>query len=103
MGKYGVKYRTENNVLICEFSGRFDTAASTAIENEVFDRIQREHLPVIFDLKDVDYISSAYLRLCIQAARAAKDNDAKAVNAAKFVEDAFSMTGLNRIMKIVKD
>lgn len=103
MSKYNVEYKIENDTLICTFSGRFDTAASIAIENEVFDKVQKEHLPVIFDLKDVEYISSAYLRLCIQAARAAKNNDAKAINAAKFIEEAFSMTGLDRIMKIVKD
>ena len=102
MNNYNVEYKVDNDILTCTFTGRYDTTASMAVEDEVFDKVQRTDLPVIFDMKNVDYISSAFLRLCIKVTRAAKNNDAKVINAAKFVEEGFAMTGLDRIMKIVK-
>ncbi|HCE43146.1 MAG TPA: hypothetical protein DET40_06340 [Lentisphaeria bacterium] len=95
-----VKYEEVDGRLVCHFDGRMDTMASTKVEDEVFDQVLRRHLPTVFDLKEVTFVSSAFFRICVKAARATKDMKLSIRNAAPFVKDGFRITGLNNIMDI---
>lgn len=97
-----VRFEEVAGTLVCSFAGRMDTAKSIEVENDVFDEVQRRALPVEFDLAQVDYVSSAFYRICLKAARATKEMKLTIVNAAPFVKDGFKITGLDKILEIAE-
>jgi anti-anti-sigma factor len=95
-----VKYEEVGGRLICYFNGRMDTMGSTEIENDVFDQVLRRRLPTVFDLKEVTFVSSAFYRICLKAARATKEMKITMANTPAFAKEGFKITGLDRIMDI---
>ncbi len=95
-----VNYEEVGGRLICYFQGRMDTVNSTNIENDVFDQVLRRRLPTVFDLKEVTYVSSAFFRICVKAARATKEMKLIITNASPLAKEGFKITGLDRIMDI---
>ena len=92
-----VTFSEENGTLVCAFKGKLDSVVSDLVEENVFDKIQQAHLPVTFDLKDAEYVSSAFLRLSIKAARAAKNMTINIINAKPDIKEVYVMTGLAKI------
>lgn len=97
-----LNFLKEEGVLRCIFSGRIDTEAAVKIENELFDAVIKSKDPVIFDLKDVDYVSSAFLRICVKAARASHGTRITIINASRSVAEVYKQTGLDRIFSMNK-
>jgi anti-anti-sigma factor len=95
-----VTYEEVEGRLICYFKGRMDTVASMKIEDEVFDQVIRRHLPTVFDLKEVTFVSSAFFRVCLKAARATKEMKIKMINTPPMVKQGFKITGLDTIMDV---
>lgn len=92
-----VTFSEENGNLICSFSGKLDTVVSESISNYVFDRIQIAKEAVVFDFKNVDYVSSAFLRVAIRSARAVPGMKIKIVNSLPDIKDVFKVSGLFKI------
>lgn len=93
-----VTYSEIDGNLICKFSGRLDSVVSQIIENDLINRIQITRHPVIFDLKDVDYISSAFLRAVISSARVIPSMKLKIINAIPDIKEIFEAAGLSKII-----
>ena len=55
--------------LVCCFSGRMDTAETFRITDEVCEKVNAAGLPAVFELAQVEYISSSFLRLCLKVAK----------------------------------
>jgi anti-anti-sigma factor len=96
-----VTFREDNGTLICEFKGKLDSVVSELVEDVVFDKIQQTGLPVAFDLKNAEYVSSAFLRLSIKAARASVGMTVNILNAKPDIQDIYKMTGLTKIFKFI--
>ena len=92
-----IQYKTDNGYLTCSFSGRLDTGVADVIENDLIDKIMMTGLPVKFDFIDVEFVSSAFLRICIKAARVAPDMKINIINALQSIKEVYDMTGLARI------
>ena len=67
-----MKTRKENNILIIELKGRLDVHLSLEVEQEVSKLINSGEKNIIFDLKEVEYLSSSGLRIFISALRKLK-------------------------------
>ena len=80
--------------------GRVDTTTSPALESELkaeFDSIDA----LILDFADVEYISSAGLRVLLSAHKAmSKKGGVKLTNVSKDVMEIFEVTGFNDFMNI---
>ena len=92
-----VKYEAEKDKLTCFFAGRLDSVVSEIIEDDVFDHVQQSKCTTIFDFKEVEYVSSAFLRVSIKAARATPTMKITIVNALPLIREVYEMTGLGRI------
>jgi len=92
-----VTYSEVEGKLICKFSGKLDTIVAQVIEDDVINRIQLAHLPTIFDLKDVNYISSSFLRISISSARVTPDMKIKIINAIPDIREIYKTVGLSKI------
>ena len=61
-----IEYSVQDNALVCAFQGRMDTANCQMIGDELSRKVAEARLPVIFDLQNVDYVSSMFLSLCLK-------------------------------------
>jgi anti-anti-sigma factor len=86
------------------FSGRLDTLAVQKL-----DEIIQSNLPVkkgtssmkiIFDLKDVDYISSSFIRVCVNVAKQAGAEQFSVVHCQPFIMKTFKLSGLDEILNV---
>lgn len=58
------RYSIRGDVLICRFPERIDTIESQTIESELNSRVDTSSI-IRFDLSEVDYICSSFLRICL--------------------------------------
>ena len=86
--------------LIVIAEGRIDTNTAPLLENEITDIEKYENL--IFDFKNVEYISSAGLRVLLTAQKRINKvgGNMKISNVSENVKDVFEVTGFTDILKI---
>jgi anti-anti-sigma factor len=81
-------------------SGRLDTECCGRISEAVLARLQNSGRPVTFDLADVPFVASAFLRLCIMALRAVGSGNVCLVNTAPTIKKVFKIAGLDGPLRI---
>ncbi len=86
-------------VLIVEFQGRLDTALCVEMEAEVRATVTAPQKPVVFDLKGVDFVCSAFLRLCIYAYQQAGNQGFEVVNLNPSIKRVFKIAGLDMMLQ----
>lgn len=89
--------------VIVEISGRVDTATApefSAAINEVVSLPQT----VVFDCKELDYISSSGLRVILAASKSLKaaGGSLEVINVQPSVQSVFDMTGFSVMLNIHK-
>ena len=90
----------EKDMLRCSFSGRLDTLHCATLENEVLGGIDGDLAGVVFDLKDVDYIASCFLRICIQAAQKVGGEKFSIVNVQPQVKKVLKLSAFDKMFTI---
>lgn len=93
-------YKTEEKEgkVFFNFEGRMDTTACSGIEKEVDEQVEKAGQPVAFDLKKVDFVSSAFLRLCISAAKKTGTGKFQVTNAAPQIKKVFKIAGMDQFL-----
>ncbi len=95
-----VKTIKENEKLTVEVSGRLDTLTAPEFESKVEPELAGVK-DLVIDLKDLEYISSAGLRVLMGLVKIMKDQgDMKVINPSEVVMDVFSLTGFDSILNI---
>jgi len=90
----------EGTKLTVAISGRLDTLTSPDLEKQVEPALEGI-TELILDLKDLEYISSAGLRVLLGMAQTMeKQGDMKVTNPNEAVMDVFSVTGFDDILTI---
>lgn len=94
--------KKENGTLYVSISGRLDTVTSQELK-EKLENEGYENVDIDLDFKDVEYISSAGLRLLLALQRQVMETDNKLVirNVNKVVTEIFSVAGFNKSFTIV--
>lgn len=93
--------KTESSIELCIAPiGRLDTATAPLLEAELKKSILGK-TTVIFDLKDLEYISSAGLRVLLSAQKCMnKQGTMTVINVSESVMDVFEVTGFSEILSI---
>ncbi len=65
----------QNNTIIVSLQGRLDSTTSEAFENHIMGKIDAGRNKLIIDFADLDYISSAGLRVLLLVAKRLKAAD----------------------------
>ncbi len=78
-------------------SGRIDTNNAAQVQADLEKKIG-DNKKVVFDLSDLDYISSAGLRIFIILTKRGKEIEL--INTPETIKDIFVMTGLSSVLKI---
>jgi len=94
--------KKENGTLYVSISGRLDTVTSQELK-EKLENEGYENVDIDLDFKDVEYISSAGLRLLLALQRQVMETDNKLVirNVNKVVTEIFSVAGFNKSFTIL--
>ena len=85
---------------VIELSGRLDTSTAPVLDKTLNEDIS-DNINLVLDLKDLEYISSAGLRVLLSAQkRMQKCGSMKLINVCEEVMDVFEMTGFADILAI---
>lgn len=103
-------FNPEERVLTCIFTGRLDTILCTQISAELDNRyislIENEDknglldFSLVFDLKDVNFISSSFIRLCMAGKKRTGDGKFCILNSDPFIKKTFKIAGLDEILSV---
>ncbi len=92
--------KKEGNRLVLAVSGRLDTMTAPELENVIKDNMDGVE-ELILDFKDLEYISSAGLRVVLGARKAMGNKGSFAVrNLCSDVREIFDITGFSDIITI---
>jgi acetyl-CoA synthetase len=97
------KHDETQNKIYFSFSGRLTTEISAQYQTEVtkiINQFFKDGLKVEFDLGQVEYASSSFLRVCFAVAKKLKRNDLSIINLNQFLNDLLILSGLERLAKI---
>ena len=77
-----------------------DTAACTQMEPELQASLAEADGPVVFDLRGVRFVSSAFLGLCVRAYQKAGSNGFEMINVEPTIKRVFKIAGLESALKV---
>ena len=95
-----MSFDKDNGDLLCTFPRRLDTEACTRLEPEIFRALENFNSSVVFDLSQVDYVSSSFLRICLRVFRRFGADKFSIVNVSPLVKKVFKIAGFDESMKI---
>ena len=90
----------EESTLILALQGRLDTNTAPLLEQTLTEELDGV-TELVLDFEEIDYISSAGLRVLLAAQkRMKKQGSMKLVNVSEVVNEIFEVTGFLTILKI---
>lgn len=89
-----------DNIITLALEGRLDTTTAPELDKEI-DVVIEETADLVFDFKDLEYISSAGLRVLLKAQKAmSAKGTMKLVNVNDSIMEVFDITGFVDILVI---
>ena len=99
-------YDASTHTLACELAGRLDSEDCAAAADDVRGKIAEVRkgpddgeVKVVFDLGEVDYVSSVFLRVVLMVARDVGRGSFSIVNANPFISELFKTAGLDQWLR----
>ncbi|MBQ3406737.1 MAG: STAS domain-containing protein [Lachnospiraceae bacterium] len=91
----------EGSKLMVALSGRLDTPAAPGAQKEIMGALQ-DVTELVYDLENLEYISSAGLRILISSLKEmkAKDGSMTLINVSEGVREILDLTGFGLILDI---
>lgn len=93
--------KNEDNITF-DVSGRIDSLTSNDLESTIKENLG-DYKDVIINFSNVEYISSAGLRVLLSLHKLLKDGDLKIINVNEVVKEIFDVTGFIDILNIVEE
>jgi len=100
----------DEKMLTCTFKGRIDTIISSQLSAELEskyishsenkDKESPLEFGIVFDLKEVNFISSSFIRLCVAAKKRVKDGRFSIRNSDPFIKKTLKIAGLDEILNV---
>lgn len=103
-----IRYVPESKSLVCEFTGNLTAENSsnfiTVIQEKIAEVIQeyslKDDLTIVFDMERVQYLSSAFLRVCLMTAKRVSKGNFSITQCSTFINDLMTTAGFEHIAKI---
>ncbi len=92
-----------NEIIVFKLNGNLNSNTSPALEDKIFEAIKNESKNMILDFEDLDYISSAGLRVIMKAAKNLKQSEGMIVlcSMQDYVKEVFEIAGFDAYLPIV--
>lgn len=86
--------------VVIEVTGRLDTVTAPSLDNFIKEEVRYDN-HLVLDLKNLEYISSAGLRVLLSAQKKLQnDGSMKVINVCEEVMEVFEITGFTDILVI---
>ncbi len=95
-----VEFVESPGTLTCRFASRMDTSTCQAIEASVREKTAATKDAVVFDLAGVDFVSSAFLRLCQIVYKQVEGGRFRICHASPLVTRVFKIAGFDKLVPI---
>lgn len=96
-----VTFTEQDNEIICTFAGQLGTAEVMKDEPVVGQKLEQlSDRSVVFDLRNVSFVASSFLRLCLKTARAAGENRFSVRNLTPEIKKVYVICGLDKQLAI---
>lgn len=94
-----------NDIVIIKLIGKLDSNTAPQLEGTIIPLIDSGEKKVLVDGIQLDYISSAGLRILLMAAKKLKASGGKIVlsNLKDYIKEVFEIAGFNMIFQIYSD
>ena len=94
---------SQSGVNIFKLNGRLDSNTSQGFEKKIFQAIDDGSKSMLIDFKDLEYISSAGLRVILKATKALKREEGKMMlcDMQDYVKEVFEIAGFDSFLPIV--
>lgn len=91
--------------IVCKFSGNMDTDSCMDIEKQLTALFEKHgpegrKLPFEFDLGEVNYVASSFLRLCVKAAKSLGTDNVSVVKVTPMVKKVFKIAGFSELLRV---
>jgi anti-anti-sigma factor len=101
-------FNESKNTLVCAINGRIGTDVNelflARLTGKIGDSLNAvtdpAKLVVCFDLKNVTFISSSFIRTCIMISRQVTDGNFNIINASPVIKKTFKIAGLNEVLSV---
>jgi anti-sigma B factor antagonist len=95
--------KTINEIIIFKLNGNLNSNTSPELEDKIFEAIKNESKNMILDFEDLDYISSAGLRVIMKTAKNLKQSEGMIVlcSMQDYVKEVFEIAGFDAYLPIV--
>jgi anti-anti-sigma factor len=99
-----IKEEKIGNVLVLHMKGRLDAVSSPGAEKKVFEHINAGETKLVLDFTEVDYLSSAGMRMLLSATKKLKSLAGKLIicSVATNVMDVLKMSGFDHVLEFSK-
>lgn len=105
---YDFEFTEDNKNLICHLKGRLGADNCDKIDQAIQDKIKEinatfaaeEDLGLTMNLKEVDYIASAFIRICLSNARKYGKGNFSITNTSPVIKKTFKIAGLDEILNV---
>lgn len=103
-GLVEIKEDQKGDVLILYIKGRLDAVSSPTAEHHVFDHINNGIYKIVLNFSNVDYLSSAGMRMLLSVTKKLKTLSGKLVVCAvrTHVMDVLKMSGFDHVLDMAK-
>jgi anti-anti-sigma factor len=95
-----IKHSDDGEKLTCYFEGSMDTDQCLKLEEEIEITVRGAKQSVVFNLEKVDYVASAFLRICIKIAKDIGVQKFSLTGVCPQVKKVFKIAGFDRFMTI---
>lgn len=97
-----ITQKEENGIVSISIEGRLDADSSPEAETVVKDALAGQTTRVLFDLSELEYLSSAGLRVLLSAAKEMRRRNGKIVLCSlnEFVKEIFEVSGFQSLIPI---
>ena len=97
-----IETRKQENATVVKVTGKMDAVSSPELEKELVQLMAEGEKNFVVDLAELDYISSAGLRVILATAKRLKDKEGKILLASlqDMVKEVFEISGFSAIIPI---
>lgn len=95
-----VKISKNDTTLTVVVTGNLNTQTAPSLENNLIKELNETIHEVVFDFSNLEYISSAGLRVLLVTTKKIKDGKVTIKNAKEDIIEIFNMTGFNAFLNI---
>ncbi|MCX6250857.1 MAG: STAS domain-containing protein [Bacteroidetes bacterium] len=105
------EYYSKEKHLVCRFAGRLDTSICITLSEEIQQKLQelkqgqgekdQPEEKIDFDMKDVTFISSSFIRICLITFNQTGKGNFAIINCDPFLKKTFKIAGLDDLLSVL--